>query len=68
MKNKEHIYIESIWNEYYDQLLFLAIEFKKIFMDEWSGRLYEDILEQLADAFSLGVKQVVTHPFLSQES
>ena len=52
---------------YYDQLLFLAIEFKKIFMDEWSGQLYEDILEQLADAFSLGVKQVVTHPFLSQK-
>lgn len=52
---------------YYDQLLILSIEFKKIFMDEWSGRLYEDILEQLADAFSLGVKQVVTHPFLSRE-
>ena len=52
---------------YHDQLLFLAIEFKKIFMDEWSGRLYEDILEQLADAFSLGMKQVVTHPFLSPE-
>ena len=49
---------------YYDQLLFLAVEFKKIFMDEWSGRLYEDILGQLMDAFSLGVKQVVTHPFL----
>jgi hypothetical protein len=52
---------------HYDQLLFLAIEFKKIFMDEWSGQLYEDILEQLADAFSLRVKQVVKHPFLSQE-
>jgi hypothetical protein len=52
---------------YYDQLLILAIEFKKIFMDEWSGRLYEDTLGQLADAFSLGVKQVVTHPFFCQK-
>jgi hypothetical protein len=52
---------------YYDQLLFLAIEFKKIFMDEWSGRLFEETIEQLADAFCMGVKQVVTHPFLSQE-
>jgi len=37
---------------HYDTLLVLAIEFKKVFMDEHSGELYAEVLEELAEQFS----------------
>ncbi len=37
---------------HHDTLLVLAIEFKKVFMDEHSGELYEEVLEKLAEQFS----------------
>ena len=44
--------------EHNNKLLVLAIEFKKIFMDEWSGQVYEDILEDLAEKFSQVCREV----------
>jgi len=44
--------------EHNNKLLVLAIEFKKIFMDEWSGQVYEDILEDLAEQFSQVCREV----------
>jgi len=39
-------------SEYYDKLLVLAIEFKKIYMDEWTGEIFEPVLEELVDKFT----------------
>jgi N-formylglutamate deformylase len=36
---------------YYDRVLVLALEYKKLFMDEWSGELYGDKLEMLISNF-----------------
>jgi hypothetical protein len=36
---------------WHDRVLVLAIEYKKIFMDEWTGELYPDRLEQLVARF-----------------
>ena len=52
---------------HYDHLLVLATEFKKIFMDEWSGQLYEDTFEELLEGFSQVVNQIVAHPLLVGE-
>ena len=53
-----------ISQKHHNDLLFLAVEFRKIFMDEWEGTLYEDVLEKLIDHFSQVVNQVVEHPLL----
>jgi len=42
--------------QHHDRLVVFAIEFKKIFMDEWSGEFYQPIFEELVDKFSLTVK------------
>jgi len=40
----------------HDQLAVFAIEFKKIFMDEWSGEFFPVIFNDLVEKFSLAVK------------
>ncbi len=50
---------------HYDNLLVLAIEFRKIFMDEWSGELYDDRLEQISSHFSTVAQKIVAHPVLA---
>jgi N-formylglutamate deformylase len=37
---------------HYDHLAVFAIEFKKIFMDEWSGEFYPAVFNDLAEQFS----------------
>ncbi len=45
--------------EHYDRLLVLTVEFKKIFMDEKTGVIDEDVLEELIDKFSRAVKETI---------
>lgn len=47
---------------HYDNLLVFAIEFKKIFMDEWSGQVYEDILEDLVRQFRYQATESMKEP------
>jgi hypothetical protein len=44
---------------YHERLLVLAIEYKKIFMDELTGELYPDILDTLIRDFTLAVDRAV---------
>jgi len=44
--------------EYYDHLLVLALEFKKIFMDEWSGKLYNEPFRKLIEGFRRAVEHL----------
>lgn len=46
--------------EFKGKVLCPAIEFKKIFMDEWSGRLDEGFQAALGKEFSLAVRQVLS--------
>lgn len=46
-------------------LAVFAIEFKKIFMDEWSGRFYPALFEQLVGQFSIQTFKYLEH--LAQE-
>ena len=49
-------HLSRIFNE---RLLVLALEYKKIFMDEWTGTLYQDVLDNLIRDFNLAVDQAV---------
>ena len=44
---------------YHDQMAVFAIEFKKIFMDEWSGEFYPDIFNALVGQFSATVQEYI---------
>ncbi len=44
---------------YHERLLVLAMEYKKIFMDEWTGELYQDILDKLIRDFNRAVVRAV---------
>ena len=44
---------------YHDNLLVMAIEFKKIFMDEWTGEIFQPILTELSGKFSGIVKDTL---------
>lgn len=44
---------------YHDRLLVLAIEYKKIFMNEWTGELFPDILDKLVRDFNRAVDKAV---------
>ena len=44
---------------YHESLLVLSIEYKKIFMDEWTGELYPDILDKLVRDFNKAVEMAV---------
>ena len=50
---------------HYDRLLVLAIEFKKVFMNELSGELYPDILNQLVAPFKTTAEEFVALPFFN---
>jgi N-formylglutamate deformylase len=43
----------------HDRLAVLAIEFKKIFMDEWAGEFYPAIFDDLVVKFSLAVAKLI---------
>ena len=43
----------------HDRLAVFAIEFKKIFMDEWSGEFYPNIFNNLLAKFSLAVSKLI---------
>lgn len=45
---------------YYDRLLVLAVEIKKIYMDEWTGEINEPVLKELVGAFSRTVKETIS--------
>lgn len=42
--------------QHHDQFIVFAIEFKKIFMNEWTGEFYQSIFEELIEKFSRAVK------------
>jgi len=44
---------------YHERLLVLAVEYKKIFMNEWTGELYPDILDKLVGDFNRAVDSAV---------
>jgi hypothetical protein len=45
----------------HDQLAVFAIEFKKIFMDEWSGAFYPAIFDDLVVKFSKAITKFIEH-------
>ena len=49
-----------------DRLLVLAIEFKKVFMNELSGELYPEVLEQLVVQFEASANKFVNLSFFHQ--
>lgn len=49
----------------YDRLLVLAIEFKKVFMNELSGELYPDALNQLVTQFEAAAGEFMELPFFN---
>ena len=49
-------HLSRIFNE---RLLVVALEYKKIFMDEWTGELYPDILDNLVGDFTMAVNRAV---------
>ena len=44
---------------YHDRLLVLALEYKKIFMNEWTGELYEEVLDKLIRDFKRAADRAV---------
>ena len=53
---------------HYDRLLVLAIEFKKVFMDELSGELYPGVLKQLVKQFEAAANHFVALPFFKGDN
>ncbi|MCB5257785.1 MAG: N-formylglutamate amidohydrolase [Candidatus Cloacimonadaceae bacterium] len=49
-----------------DYLICLAIEFKKIFMDEWTGELYYETFNQLKDVFKEAIASWLQNAFSIQ--
>lgn len=46
-----------ISSEYYDNILVLAVEFKKIYMDEWTGKIFRPVLEEMIAKFHRVVEE-----------
>ena len=44
---------------FHERLLVLALEYKKIFIDEWTGTLYQDVLDKLTRDFNRAVDRAV---------
>ena len=51
--------------KHYNNLLFIAIEFKKFFMDEWSGELDKETLNNFLPEFQKEIQILIDHPFLT---
>ena len=49
-------------SEHYDNVLVMALEYKKLFMDEWTGEVYEDKLEKLIENFTESAEIVNSLP------
>jgi N-formylglutamate deformylase len=45
--------------EHYDRVLVLALEYKKVFMDEWTGQVYPGVLELLVRDFEQAVEKLL---------
>jgi N-formylglutamate amidohydrolase len=45
---------------YPDHVLVLALEYKKLFMDEFTGELYDDLLEALITSFKGSVQELIS--------
>jgi N-formylglutamate deformylase len=43
---------KRLCEKYYNQLIVYAIEFKKIFMNEWTGEIYQSVLDEIVEKFS----------------
>ena len=43
---------KRLCEKYYNQLIVYAIEFKKIFMNEWTGEIYQSVLDEFVEKFS----------------
>ena len=52
-------------NHFY-KLLFIAVEFKKIFMNELSGDLYENILTSLLGQYNNALLSIINNPFFKK--
>jgi N-formylglutamate deformylase len=46
-------------SKYQNQLIVYAIEFKKIFMNEWSGELFQSVLDEFVEKFSRVVEESI---------
>jgi N-formylglutamate amidohydrolase len=44
---------------YHERLLVLALEYKKIFMDEWTGTLHQEVLDKLIKDFNRAVDRAI---------
>jgi N-formylglutamate amidohydrolase len=53
-------------SKYYDKILVLAIEFKKIYMDEWTGEIFERVLEELVDKFNRATEEITIKFFTAE--
>jgi hypothetical protein len=45
--------------KWFDKVLVMAIEYKKIFMDEWSGEVYPAVLEDLVAHFDKAARKLI---------
>jgi len=48
--------LSKVW---YNNILVLALEYKKIFMDEWTGEVYKETLDQLVQDFRLASEKLI---------
>jgi len=48
--------LSKVWH---NQVLVLALEYKKIFMDEWTGEVHKEILDQLVQGFMLASDKLI---------
>jgi len=55
--------------KWYENVLVLALEYKKIFMNEWTGEFYRDILDTLIEGFnSASAKLIQSGIFMTSKS
>jgi hypothetical protein len=45
--------------KWHDEVLVMAIEYKKIFMNEWSGEVYPDVLASLVEHFDSAARKLI---------
>ena len=50
--------------KWFDNILVLALEYKKIFMDEWTGQVYREILDELVQGFRTATDRLVNSEFI----
>jgi N-formylglutamate amidohydrolase len=52
--------------KWHENVLVLALEYKKIFMDEWTGQVYKDILDRLVKDFRRAADKLVSSGFFPE--